>query len=166
MVIFFHCLYPCLNYFNGIMPLLLILPLMFFLFRFIRHYLMLSETLRLSNLVVPSNISCEKGVELSLPISVLKGLIVTEIPWAWCRCCVLPDANRWSITSWLWIVFNCTLLWSLMSLRCMVVSIGMSNVFNETVDLLLVIEFILFHILIIFSIFIMLMMVLEDDFLF
>ena len=57
---------------------------------------------------------------------------------------------------------NCKLVWFFMSLRCMFVSIWMSNVFNETVDPLLVIKFILFHVLIIFSIFIMLMIFLED----
>ena len=53
-----------------------------------------------------------------------------------------------------------------MSLRFIVLSMGISNVFSEAIVLLFVMELIRFHILIIDSIFNMFIMVLGDDFLF
>ena len=47
---------------------------------------MLSEISKVSKLAEPSNISCVKGVKLSLPIKVLNGSIVNGVSCTWCRC--------------------------------------------------------------------------------
>ena len=62
---------------------------------------MLSDISSESKLAEPSNISCENGVKLSLPIKVLNGSMVNGVLCVWCRYCALPTASSLSIFSWL-----------------------------------------------------------------
>ena len=108
---------------------------------------------------LPFKSASKNGVSLSGPMRDCSGSIVKGEPWAWFRWCDFLSATSSSISLGLSIVLNTTFFFPFILFQGMEVSFGLSMVSMELLDVVLVVNWIIFHILMICSILLMFIIV-------
>jgi len=113
----------------------------------------------LDRFAVPFRSASANGVSLLGPRRDCSGSTVKGEPWAWFRWCEFLSATSSSISLGLSIVLNTTFFFPFMLFQGIEVSVGTSMVWMELLDVVLVVNWITFHIFMICSILLMFIIV-------